>query len=292
MIPRIISAMVLRIFIPNEMIFQAVLLCPLPLPWQSFILITSRRMHLPQFESWGFFTTIRSRILRNFLQSPAIGTLGSGVSVIHNVLAGRMKRKGRTTTGSITYNGRSLSEIKAGRLITVVQSNDEHLAQFTVRETLEFARECSQYYRSHHYPEELKAIVGEALKEGQDPKLETNLSMMGLKRVAERPVGNPMIPSITEAERHRLTVAEMMAGTYAVYMFDQLNRGMDDNVTFDLVTSIRIFTRVRGTTVVASLIQPSQGVFDQFDRIIMLDQGHVVYQGPRQDVLPYFASLG
>ncbi|CAM6101594.1 unnamed protein product [Calypogeia fissa] len=221
-----------------------------------------------------------------------LGTLGSGTSVIHNVLAGRPGGAGRTTTGSISYNGRNVHDIKSRRLVAVVGSQDIHFGGLTVRETLEFARECSQYYKSQHYTEELKAIVGEALKAGQDPKLETNLSMMGLKRVAERAVANPMAPSLTEAERHRLTVGEMIAGTYAVYMFDQLNKGMDDSVTFDLITSIRIFTRVRCVTVLTGLIQPSQDVFDLFDRLILLDRGHVVYQGPRQDVLPYFESIG
>lgn len=221
-----------------------------------------------------------------------MGALGSGVSVINNVLSGRLVGKGRTTTGSITYNGRSLHEIKSRRLISVVGSNDTHFGDLSVRETLEYAREFSQYYRSFHYGSELKEILGEALKAGQDPKLETNLSILGLKRVASRKVGNPMVPSITEAEKHRLSVAEMLAGTYAVYMFDHLNKGMDDSVAFDIVTSIRIFTRVRGATALASLVQPSQAVFDLFDRLIVLDRGYVVYQGPRKDVLPYFESLG
>lgn len=212
--------------------------------------------------------------------------------MIHSVLSGRSAGKGRTTTGSITYNGRSIQDIKSRRLVSVVGSNDVHFGDLTVRETLEFARECSQYYRSYHYGDDLKELLGEALKAGQDPKLETTLSMLGLKRVADRKVGNPMVPSITEAERHRLTAAEMIAGTYAVYMFDQLNKGMDDSVAFDIMTSIRIFTRVRSTTTLVSLIQPSQDVFDLFDRVIMLDRGNVIYQGPRKDVLPYFESLG
>jgi hypothetical protein len=67
--------------------------------------------------------------------------------------------------------------------------------------------------------------MGEALKHGQDPKLEMNLSMVGLKRVAGRPVGSPMRPSLTADEQHRLTIAEVVAGTYAAYFIDQLNQG-------------------------------------------------------------------
>jgi ABC-type multidrug transport system ATPase subunit len=50
--------------------------------------------------------------------------------------------------------------------------------------------------------------------------------------------------------------------------------------------------RVFGTTNLFSLQQPPPEVFDLFDRLIMLHEGRVVYQGPREDVLSYFQSLG
>jgi ABC-type multidrug transport system ATPase subunit len=59
-----------------------------------------------------------------------------------------------------------------------------------------------------------------------------------------------------------------------------------------MVTSIRMFTRVRKCTVLASILHPSEEVLNLFDRIILLDGGQVMYQGPRQDVLSYFEGLG
>lgn len=116
--------------------------------------------------------------------------------------------------------------MKYQRLAALVSSVDTHLPSLTVRETLEFARDCTLAFRAKHFNEDLKRIMGEGLKHGQDPKLETNLSMLGLKRVADRPVGSPMMPSLTESQRHRLTTAEVVAGTYAIYIFDQLNAGV------------------------------------------------------------------
>ncbi len=63
-------------------------------------------------------------------------------------------------------------------------------------------------------------------------------------------------------------------------------------MTFDLVTSMRIIARIRHTSVVGSILQPSSEVFQLFDRIIVLDGGQIMFQGPRQDALPYFESLG
>jgi ABC-type multidrug transport system ATPase subunit len=68
--------------------------------------------------------------------------------------------------------------------------------------------------------------------------------------------------------------------------------GADEAMTFDLVTSMRIISRIRQTSVVGSILQPSSEVFQLFDRIIVLDGGQIMFQGPRQDALPYFESLG
>jgi ABC-type multidrug transport system ATPase subunit/ABC-type multidrug transport system permease subunit len=221
-----------------------------------------------------------------------MGPPGCGKSTLIRLLAGRLTGPGTALDGSITYNGRNVRDIRCQRLAAMVSAQDIHLPALTVRETLEFARDCTQAHRAKHYSDELKQIMGEALKHGQDPKLEMNLSMVGLKRVAGRPVGSPMRPSLTADEQHRLTIAEVVAGTYAAYFVDELNQGADEAMTFDLVTSVRIICRIRQTSLVASILQPSSEVFQLFDRIILLDGGQIMFQGPRQDALPYFESLG
>ncbi|GMY21985.1 Brefeldin A resistance protein [Fagus crenata] len=48
---------------------------------------------------------------------------------------------------------------------------------------------------------------------------------------------------------------------------------------------------IKQSSAIMSLTQLSQEVFDLFDRIILLSDGHVLFQGPRQDAIPYFATL-
>ncbi|CAK9238240.1 unnamed protein product [Sphagnum troendelagicum] len=176
-------------------------------------------------------------------------------------------------------------------IMAVVSAQDIHLPALTVRETLEFARDCTQAHHAKHYSCELKQLMGEALKHGQDPKLEMNLSMVGLKRVAGQPVGSPMRPSLTTDDQHHLTIAEMIAGTYDVYFVDQLNQGADEAMMFNLVTSLRITCWIHETSsVVGSILQPSSEVFQLFDGIIVLDKGQIMFQGPCQDAVPYFES--
>ena len=48
---------------------------------------------------------------------------------------------------------------------------------------------------------------------------------------------------------------------------------------------------LNGTTII-SLLQPSPEVYELFDDIILLSEGHIVYQGPRENVLEFFEHTG
>ena len=75
-------------------------------------------------------------------------------------------------------------------------------------------------------------------------------------------------------------------------IYDQPFSGCDLAATYDLVDTIRTISRIQQSSAIMSLTQLSQEVFDLFDRIILLSDGHVLFQGPRQDDIPYFAKLG
>lgn len=159
-------------------------------------------------------------VITSLLVRCGSGPPGSGKRAFLDVVGGRPTSPGSLLSGSVTYNGNDVHALKHQRFAAHISSTDVHLPSLTVRETLEFARDCTQAFRPEYFSEELREIMGEALKHGQDPKLELNLSMLGMKRVSDRSVAD-----LTEFQRHRLTTAEMLAGTYAVYIFDQLNAG-------------------------------------------------------------------
>lgn len=41
-----------------------------------------------------------------------------------------------------------------------------------------------------------------------------------------------------------------------------------------------------------SLLQPPPEVFNLFDDVLLLSEGHIVYYGPREDVVGFFSNLG
>ena len=85
------------------------------------------------------------------------------------VLSGRAKLdKNTEKAGEITYNGQPLSKLNAKRIAAYIAEQREHLANLTVRETCEFARDCTDAgNHKNKDAAELKQLVGDAIAEGQ-----------------------------------------------------------------------------------------------------------------------------
>lgn len=71
-----------------------------------------------------------------------------------------------------------------------------------------------------------------------------------------------------------------------------VSTGLDAAVTYDIVHSIVAFAKAANTTRIVSLLQPGPETFSLFDEIILLAEGHVIYSGPIDEVVDYFAKLG
>ena len=49
---------------------------------------------------------------------------------------------------------------------------------------------------------------------------------------------------------------------------------------------------IMDVTMIISLLQPAPETFDLFDYIILLSEGQIIYQGPRENVLEFFEDVG
>ena len=51
-------------------------------------------------------------------------------------------------------------------------------------------------------------------------------------------------------------------------------------------------SRIRNLTFVVSLLQPPPETFANFDELILLSEGKIIYTGPVDEVIEHFSSLG
>lgn len=85
---------------------------------------------------------------------------------------------------------------------------------------------------------------------------------------------------------------EMLVGPSKAMFMDEISTGLDSSTTFQIVKFMRQFVHIMDGTMLISLLQPAPETYDLFDDIILLSEGCIVYQGPREDVLEFFEFMG
>lgn len=83
-----------------------------------------------------------------------------------------------------------------------------------------------------------------------------------------------------------------MVGPARALFMDEISTGLDSSTTYQIVNSIRQSIHILKGTAVISLLQPAPETYDLFDDIILLSDGKIVYQGPRENVLEFFEYMG
>ncbi|KAI6671977.1 hypothetical protein NL676_006862 [Syzygium grande] len=118
------------------------------------------------------------------------------------------------------------------------------------------------------------------------------LTILGLEACADTTVGNQMIRGISGGQRKRVTTGEMLVGPAMAFFMDEISTRLDSSTTYQIVKSLKQFNHVFNGTAIISLPQPAPETYNMFDDIILLSDGQIVYQGPRDLVLDFFESMG
>ena len=84
----------------------------------------------------------------------------------------------------------------------------------------------------------------------------------------------------------------MLVGPSKALFMDEISTGLDSSTTYQIVNSLRQTIHILNGTALISLLQPAPETYDLFDDIILLSDSRIIYQGPREDVLNFFESMG
>ncbi|KAF7097124.1 hypothetical protein CFC21_098977 [Triticum aestivum] len=237
-----------------------------------------------------------------------LGPPGSGKTTLLLALAGKLGSDLKVS-GKVTYNGHGMNEFVAQRSAAYISQHDLHIAEMTVRETLAFSARCqgvgSRYDMLTELSRREKAanikpdpdldVYMKAISVGgQDTNIITDyiLKILGLDICADTMVGDDMLRGISGGQRKRVTTGEMMVGAERALFMDEISTGLDSSTTYQIVKSLGLITNILSGTTVISLLQPAPETYNLFDDIILLSDGHIVYQGPREHVLEFFESMG
>ncbi|CAN4119473.1 unnamed protein product [Withania somnifera] len=249
-----------------------------------------------------------SGIIRPSRMTLLLGPPGSGKTTLLKALAGKSEDDLRVK-GKITYCGHEFHEFILQRTSAYISQHDLHQGEMTVRETLDFAGRCLGVGTRYDLLVELSrrekeagimpdpqidAFMKATAMEGQETSLITDyvLKILGLDICADIMVGDDMRRGISGGQKKRVTTGEMLVGPAKAFFMDEISKGLDSSTTYQIVKFMRQMVHVNDITMVISLLQPDPETFDLFDDVILLSEGQIVYQGPRENILEFFKYMG
>ncbi|RLN92745.1 hypothetical protein BBJ28_00004293 [Nothophytophthora sp. Chile5] len=231
-----------------------------------------------------------------------LGQPGSGKTSFMRILSGQFPmKKNITVEGEMTYNGtlQKVIEKRLPQFAAYVTQYDRHFHTLTVRETLEFAYAFCGGGMSKHGEEMLSKGTPEANKEALDTAKavfakypDLIIEQLGLQICQETAIGNAQHRGVSGGERKRVTTGEMQFGQKFITLMDEISTGLDSAATYDIIQTQRSIAKNMHKTIVIALLQPAPEVFALFDNVLILNEGEMMYNGPREDVVPYFETLG
>ena len=124
-------------------------------------------------------------------------------------------------------------------------------------------------------------------------RVERLLKSLGLWAVRDSRVGDRSHRGISGGERRRLSVGEQLLGEPKALLADEPTTGLDAHQAERVVRLIRALSREREIPAVATLHQPRSTIWRHLDDALLLAPGgRVIYHGPADAALHYFARLG
>ncbi|OAA76511.1 ABC drug exporter AtrF [Akanthomyces lecanii RCEF 1005] len=207
-----------------------------------------------------------------------LGRPGSGCTTFLKAVANN--RKGYVAVeGDVRYGGIDAAEMDRRYRGEVVYNpeNDRHLPSLTVGQTLDFSLRTKT---KKHDSGSIGLIVDSFLK------------MFAISHTKNTNVGDEYTRGVSGGERKRVSIAETLATKSTVTCWDNSTRGLDASTALNYARSLRIMTDVSDRTTLTTLYQAGEGIYELMDKVLVIDQGRMLYQGPAADARQYFVDLG
>ncbi|KAL6187979.1 hypothetical protein ACLB2K_039374 [Fragaria x ananassa] len=249
-----------------------------------------------------------SGIIKPARMTLLLGPPGSGKTSLLKALSGKSDRDIRIN-GKVTYCGHEFKEFVPQRTSAYISQHDLHYGEMTVRETFDFSGRCLGVGTRYDILAELSrrekdagikpdpeidAYMKATAVAGQETSLITDyvLKLLGLDICADIIVGDNMKRGISGGQKKRVTTGEMLVGPAKAFFMDEISTGLDSSTTFQIVRYMRQMVHILDVSMVIALLQPAPETYDLFDDIMLLSEGRIVYQGPRENVLEFFEYMG
>lgn len=219
-----------------------------------------------------------SGVVRDGEMMLVLGRPGSGCSTFLKAIANNRKSYA-AVKGNVSYGGipaEKQSKMYRGE-VAYNQEDDVHFANLNVWQTFTFALTTKTKKKAaQDIP-----VIAQAL-----------MRMFGITHTKYTLVGDEYTRGVSGGERKRVSIAETLASKSTVVCWDNSTRGLDASTALDYAKSLRIMTDISNRTTLVTLYQAGEGIFELMDKVLVIDSGRCIFQGPANEARQYFIDLG
>ena len=153
--------------------------------------------------------------------------------------------------------------------------DDVLFSTFTVREALTFAAR-------------LKLKVTE---QEQDILVDQIITDLGMGHISGSQIGDVNRKILSGGERKRCSIGVELVSDPSVVLLDEPTSGLDSFKALSICMLLQRLARSKGKTIVSTIHSPSSEAFFYFDKLILMCDGNIVYQGDAKDSVKYFKDI-
>ncbi|KAH9455848.1 hypothetical protein KEM48_003490 [Puccinia striiformis f. sp. tritici PST-130] len=169
-------------------------------------------------------------------------------------------------------------------LVTMIEEHDEHLPSLTALDTMTLAAKC----RTPKSRPQRMSRADWARSEVANWSKIFGFSSATLHTC----IGSEAIRGVSGGERRRVSIIEGLLTRCAVLCLDNATAGLDSANSYQLIKSLKEWCKVDRTSAVIGLRQAGDGLYNLFDKVSVLYEGHQIYFGPTSEAVQYFKELG
>lgn len=203
-----------------------------------------------------------------------VGPSGCGKTTLLNFLSGRQNTSQMFRTYCDFFlNGQRIKDISDFKNIV------GYVVQEDILETRSTPREIFDNYtklRGLDHPER---------------KITEVLDAMNMKRCADTIVGDAFTRGLSGGEKKRTSIGIELISSPYLLLLDEPTTGLDSTTALDIIMTLSELKKT-GITVICTVHQPSEEIMALFDKVLMLVDGHLVYNDSPYKIEEHLKSIG
>lgn len=205
-----------------------------------------------------------------------MGGSGAGKTTLLDILA--KKNKSGTVQGKIKINGIEIPQKQLSKLIGFVDQENYLLPTLTVYETV--------------LNSALLRLPRSMSMRAKQARVIQVLEQLRIYDIRDRIIGDEFQRGISGGEKRRVSIACELVTSPLILFLDEPTSGLDANNANNVVECLWKLAKENNRTLVLSIHQPRSNIFNLFDKLVLLSNGHMIYSGDTISVNEFLINSG